>query len=215
MESSHTEKPWSRLLWAPYDENIVWRRKIALPHPISTTLITICVWLLNALQAERRCSMHCDEERWRVSPMGAVLAGDEWGKFQSQGDARSFPCDCKTCGPTPVCALTSCHFRNQIWREKDSSAPLYHTQERATQPQGNLALGCFVAVSENHLKVSPYKSEELLELRLYQSWSHLDYLKSILQVQKNNFKMCCWFQGVAKFFVTRFGWLECQKAVTP
>lgn len=53
--------------------------KIALPHPISTTLITICVWLLNALQAEGACSMHCDEEWRQVSPKGLSSHEMSWG----------------------------------------------------------------------------------------------------------------------------------------
>lgn len=94
-ESSHAYaalKPLLKALWdvegdREYGEYNVWG-KIALPHPISTAVITICVVLLNALQAQQRTLcivMRSGEE----CHQGAVLASHEWGKFQSQGDAPS------------------------------------------------------------------------------------------------------------------------------
>lgn len=56
-----------------YEENTAYgEKKIALPHPISTTLITICVWLLNALQAEL-CALCIVMSSGEECHRGAVL----------------------------------------------------------------------------------------------------------------------------------------------
>lgn len=78
---------WRKQVGRKYN---VWRKKIAFPHRVSATLITICV-LLNTLQAKLHALcivMRSSEE----SQSGAVLKWDEWGEVSKSSGCSELPC---------------------------------------------------------------------------------------------------------------------------